>query len=98
MSISYEDVRRWNADGVETAATGLRGRRDKLIGLQDELDGARALPDWRGAAADTARQSLGTTRNNAEILVAELSAVVMALENASDDVTTLRSKVTNNDS
>ncbi|GLW90388.1 hypothetical protein [Actinokineospora globicatena] len=98
MSIGYDDVRTWDAEALDAAATNLRGRRDKLIGLQDELDDARRLPDWHGPAGERARNSLGDTRNNAEILIAELSAVERALQVASDDVTTLTSRVANNDS
>ncbi|GIF52099.1 hypothetical protein DFJ67_5684 [Asanoa ferruginea] len=98
MTVGYDDVRKWDAGAVDAAATELRGRRDKLIGLQDELDDARRLPDWHGAAGEGARTSLGVTRNNAEILVAELSAVERALLTASDDVTTLRNRVADNDS
>ncbi|GIH03900.1 hypothetical protein Rhe02_19670 [Rhizocola hellebori] len=98
MTISYADVRKWDANAVETAATDLHGRQYTLIGLQDELDDARRLPDWHGTAGEQARSSLGTTRNNAEILIAELAAVERALQNAADDVATLKSRVANNDS
>ncbi|GAA3034464.1 hypothetical protein [Actinokineospora globicatena] len=98
MTIGYDDVRTWDAEALDAAATNLRGRRDKLIGLQDELDDARRLPDWHGPAGERARNSLGDTRNNAEILIVELSAVERALQVASDDVTTLTSRVANNDS
>jgi hypothetical protein len=98
MTVSYDNVRRWDAEAVEMSATDLRGRQDKLIGLQDELDEARRLPDWRGTAGEGARRSLADTRNNAEILVAELSAVERALHSASDDVSALRSRVASNDS
>ncbi|WP_018685473.1 WXG100 family type VII secretion target [Actinokineospora enzanensis] len=98
MTTGYDDVRQWDADALDTSATNLRGRRDKLIGLQDELDDARKLPDWHGPAGERARNSLGETRNNAEILIAELSAVERAMQTASDDVSTLKSRVANNDS
>lgn len=98
MTVSYGDVRKWDAQAVDTSATNLQGRKNLLIGLQDELDDAKRLPDWHGAAADGARSSLGTTRNDAEILVAELAAVERALQNAADDVVTLRSRVSNSDS
>jgi hypothetical protein len=98
MTVSYDDVRKWDAGPVDRSAAELRGRRDKLIGLQDELDDARRLPDWRGVAGEGARKSLGDTRNNAEILVAELSAVEHALQTASDDVTVLKGRIANNDS
>jgi hypothetical protein len=98
MTAGYDDVRKWDAEALNTSATNLRGRRDKLIGLQDELDDARKLPDWHGTAGEGARSSLGDTRNKAEILTAELSAVEHALQNASDDVAALKTRVTNNDS
>ncbi|MGH3876849.1 MAG: hypothetical protein ACRDSK_07395 [Actinophytocola sp.] len=98
MTVGYHDVRRWNADELDTSATNLRGRRDQLIGLQDELDDARRLPDWHGTAGERARSSLGDTRNNAETLIAALSAVERALRNASDDVAALKTRVANNDS
>ncbi|MFI9503770.1 hypothetical protein [Nocardia sp. NPDC052566] len=98
MTIGYDDVRKWDAGALDTSATNLRGRRDTLIGLQDELDDARKLPEWHGPASDRARGSLGNTRNNAEILIAELSAVERALQDMSDDVSALQNRVTNNDS
>ncbi|WP_394361119.1 WXG100 family type VII secretion target [Amycolatopsis sp. SB7-3] len=98
MTVGYDDVREWDAEALHAAATNLGGRRDKLIGLQDELDDARKLPDWRGPAGERARDSLGDTRNKAEILIAELSAVERALQNASDDVSALKTRVANNDS
>jgi len=98
MSIRYDDVRRWDAQAIERAAANLQDRKDQLIGLQDELDDARRLPNWQGLAGQTARTSLETTRNNAEILVAELAAVERALRNAADDVEVLKTRVANNDS
>ncbi|QIS03043.1 hypothetical protein F5X71_12620 [Nocardia brasiliensis] len=97
MTIGYDDVRAWDAKALDTVAVTLRERRDKLIGLQDELDDARRLPDWHGPASERARGSLSDTRDNAEILTAELSAVERALKNASDDVAALRTRVANND-
>lgn len=98
MTVGYEDVRKWDAEALDASATNLRGRRDKLIGLQDELDDARRLPDWHGPAGKRARGSLGDTRNKAEILIAELSAVERASQSASDDVSALKTRVANNDS
>ncbi|MEO3743585.1 hypothetical protein [Plantactinospora sp. B5E13] len=98
MTVSYDDVRKWDAKALDTSATNLHGRKNKIIELQDELDDARKLPNWNGTAGENARNSLGTTRNNAEILVAELAAVERALQNAADDVHTLKNRVANNDS
>lgn len=98
MTVGYHDVRTWNADELDSSATTLRGKRDTLVGLQDELDNARKLPDWHGTAGENARNSLGDTRNRAETMIAELSAVDRALRDASDDVSALKTRVSNNDS
>lgn len=97
MTITYDDVRRWDDKPVDTAATDLHKRQYTLLGLQDELDDARRLPDWHGTAGEEARTSLGNTRDNAEILIAELAAVERALQNAADDVLALKSRVADND-
>ena len=65
MTAGYDDVRKWDAAALDKSAKDLRGRQDKLIALQDELDDARRLPDWHGPAGEGARKSLGGTRNNA---------------------------------
>ena len=70
-------------------------RATNLRGLQDELDNARRLPDWHGAAGENTRNALGDTRIKAETLIAELSAVERALQNASDDVSALKTRVSN---
>src|SRR5690349_20203274 len=98
MTVSYDHVRKWDDKALETSATGLHGRQYDLIGQQDELDDARKLPDWHGTAGEDARSSLGHTRNNAEILIADLAAVERALQNAADDVLALKSRIANNDS
>lgn len=98
MTITYDDVRQWDDKPVDTAAGDLHGRQHTLIGLQDELDDARRLADWHGTAGEQARTSLGNTRNNAEVLITELAAVERALQNAADDVVTLKTRVANNDS
>ncbi|WP_084655086.1 hypothetical protein [Nocardia altamirensis] len=98
MTVDYGNVRKWDAAALDTSATNLRGRRDKLIGLQDELDDARKLPGWHGDTGERARNSLGDTRNKAEVLTAELSAVERAMQSASDDVSALKARVVNNDS
>jgi hypothetical protein len=97
MTITYDDVRKWDDKPVDTAATDLHKRQYTLVGLQDELDDARRLPDWHGTAGEEARTSLGNTRDNAEILIAELAAVERALQNAADDVLALKSRVADND-
>ncbi|WP_410870898.1 hypothetical protein [Nocardia sp. A7] len=97
MTVGYDDVRKWDADAVDRVATNLYGRRDKLLGLQDELDDARKLPTWYGPASEKARSSLGDTRDKAEILIAQLSAVESALKNASDEAAALKTRVANND-
>ncbi|GAA1645005.1 hypothetical protein [Actinoplanes couchii] len=97
MTITYGDVRQWDSGALDTVADTLRGRQRKLVDLQDELDDAGRLPTWHGEAGATARSSLKATRNRAEILVAELSAVEQALRNAADETIGVRNRVADND-
>jgi hypothetical protein len=98
MTPSYHDVRRWNADALEGAAQQIRTHKDRLIGLEDELDQAFGPLLWHGAGAQAARDELKTIRDRAEHIVAEASTVQRALYDASDAVTALSHLVQETDS
>ncbi|GAA1305442.1 hypothetical protein [Saccharothrix xinjiangensis] len=89
MTLSYHDVRRWDADAIETTARSIRTRKDRLIGLEDELDRSFGPLLWHGDSATAARGELRAIRDRAEHLVAEASAVQRALHEASDAVADL---------
>ncbi|GAA3461261.1 hypothetical protein ACFFSW_28395 [Saccharothrix longispora] len=90
MVLSYGDVRRWDADGLEGAAQAIRRRKDLLIGLEDELVDSFGPLFWHGDGATAARGALAAIRDRAEHVVAEVGSVQRAIQEASDAVTALR--------
>ncbi|RKT55821.1 hypothetical protein [Saccharothrix australiensis] len=89
MTASYDEVRRWDAEALEDAAEVIRSRKDQLIGLQDELDGAFGPLLWHGGSATAARGALAAVKDRAEHLVAEAGSVQRALYEAADAVSAL---------
>ncbi|OLR91424.1 WXG100 family type VII secretion target [Actinokineospora bangkokensis] len=87
---SYAEIRTWDADGLEDVAQAVRGRKDRVLGLQDELDMSFGPLAWHGENAAGARDTLGTLRDRAEHVVAEAAHVQRALEQAADAVQELR--------
>jgi hypothetical protein len=90
MTLSYDDVRRWNVDVIENAADTIRSRKNQLVGLQDELDQSFGPLFWHGNSATAARDALAALKDRAEHMVAEAGAVQRALYNTSDAMITLR--------
>ncbi|GAA3011944.1 hypothetical protein [Actinokineospora diospyrosa] len=90
---TYADVRSWNAEALEDAAQAVRGRKERVLGLQDELDMAFGPLFWHGKNATAARTSLSGLRDRAEHVVAEAAHVQKALQDAADAVIELRRSV-----
>lgn len=87
---SYAEVRSWNPDAIEGAAQSVRGRKEQVLGLQDELDLSFGPLFWHGDSADHARGALSGLRDRAEHVVAEAAHVQKALQDAADAVIDLR--------
>ncbi|EWC60054.1 hypothetical protein UO65_4620 [Actinokineospora spheciospongiae] len=90
---SYADVRSWNADALEGVAQAVRGRKEQILGLQDELDMSFGPLFWHGENATNARGALSGLRDRAEHIVAEAAHVQKALQDAADAVDDLRRQV-----
>lgn len=90
---SYAEVRSWNPDAIEGAAQSVRGRKEQILGLQDELDLSFGPLFWHGESADEARRALSGLRDRAEHVVAEAAHVQKALQDAADAVIDLRRRV-----
>ncbi|MBM7776471.1 uncharacterized protein YukE [Actinokineospora baliensis] len=87
---SYAAVRSWNPDALEDAAQAVRGRKERILGLQDELDMSFGPLVWHGKNATGARGTLAGLRDRAEHTVAEAAHVQKALQDAADAVIELR--------
>lgn len=98
MTLSYHDVRRWNSDTLDTAATTIRTRKERLLALQDELRTAFGPLFWHGDSASAARDELARIKDRAEHVVAEAGTVQRAIYDASDAVISLKNQVMDIDS
>ena len=95
--VSYADVRRWNADRLDAVHGDLGKRRDDLINLQDELDGARNPDGWTGEAAQRSAEQHRGLLEEMRSLVAEVATVRAAVATAADDVAALKRRVDTTD-
>jgi len=93
MALTYGNVRDWDADAVDEAGNTVRKRKDRLLGLEDDLAATVVSWRWSGDAATAARQKIGTLNDRAEHFVAEASSVQRALYDASDGVRNLQHAV-----
>jgi hypothetical protein len=93
MALTYGDVRAWDADAVDEAGNTVRERKERLLGLEDDLAATAVSWRWDGDAATAARQEIRKLNDRAERLVAEASSVQRALYDASDGVRDLQHAV-----
>lgn len=93
MALTYGDVRNWDADAVDEAGNTVRKRKDRLLGLEDDLAATAVSWRWSGDAATAARQKIRKLNDRAEHVVAEASSVQRALYDASDGVRVLQHAV-----
>ncbi|WP_461152447.1 alpha/beta hydrolase [Saccharopolyspora tripterygii] len=91
--VDYADVRRWNGERLDAVHGELGKRRDRLVALQDELDGARNPDGWTGEAAQRAADQHRRLIDGMRSLVAEVATVRVAVAAAADDVTALARRV-----
>ncbi|MGH3799558.1 MAG: alpha/beta hydrolase [Pseudonocardiaceae bacterium] len=83
---SIGDIRAWRPDQLDSAFDALGVRRDRLIGLDDELAGARAPDGWTGEAASAATAAHDALSERARRIVAGIAAVRRAIGETSDAV------------
>ncbi|MGH3979144.1 MAG: alpha/beta hydrolase [Pseudonocardiaceae bacterium] len=88
--VSIGDIRTWRPDELDAAFDTLGSRRDTLIGLDDELAGARTPEGWTGDAASAAAAWHDTLSERARRIVAGIAAVRRATGETSDAVISLQ--------
>jgi uncharacterized protein YukE len=95
---SYGDIRNWNPDILNSAATALSNRVNDLVEHQGDLYKARHPSGWTGKAADGASASCQQLLDRMEDLVAAATAVRRAIDDTADRVTSLKHRVAEADS
>ncbi|MGH3938553.1 MAG: alpha/beta hydrolase [Pseudonocardiaceae bacterium] len=84
--VGISDIRTWRPVELDSAFDELSVRRDTLIGLDDELAGARAPGGWTGDAAAAAAAAHDALSERARRIVAGISAVRRATGETADAV------------
>ncbi|MGH3929353.1 MAG: alpha/beta hydrolase [Pseudonocardiaceae bacterium] len=84
--VGISDIRTWRPAELDSAFDDLSARRDTLIGLDDELAGARAPGGWTGDAAVAAAAAHDALSERARRIVAGISAVRRATGETADAV------------
>jgi hypothetical protein len=82
---SWAEVRQWKPDVIGQVGDHLAAQNRQVIGLQDELDGAKPV-GWTGEAAEAAANDLRARRQELEELAARLSAAVKVIDDTEQSV------------
>ena len=96
--VSLVDVRRWEPAALEEVFRSLGKRRDELVGLEDEIDGAKNPPDWEGPAAEPAAKRQAELTRSLRTLVAEIVTVRTAVGTAADEVEAIKRRIAETES
>lgn len=91
--VSFADVRRWKTDALEGVFNTLGKRRDDLVGLDDELQGARNPDGWTGQAADNSAKQHAELVADMRRLVAEVGGVRDAVGKAAEEVEQIKKRL-----
>ncbi len=83
--VTWADVSPWKADGIGQIGDHLAAQNRQVLGLQDELDGAKPA-GWAGEAAEAAAENLRARCQELEDLAARLSAAVKIIDDTEQAV------------
>lgn len=83
--VTWAEVSQWKADGIGQIGDHLAAQNRQVLGLQDEIDGAKPA-GWAGEAADAAAGNLRARCQELEDLAARLSAAVKIIDDTEQAV------------
>ncbi len=85
--VSIDDLLDWKPDTLGSVADALTSRRTSLVGLQDELDASEPPSTWVAGSAGRAHATHERLRLRLLDLAAEVSDVVVNLDDAATRIT-----------
>lgn len=91
MTLTVEDIDRWDAGAVREVAEAARSRATAACGAAGGLGGLPCLTSWGGRAATAAREAIARTRRDLEAHAAEAQTVADAADRAADAIEDLQS-------
>lgn len=84
--LTYEKLMSWRPDALSSTADQLNADRKRFIDLQDEIDQGKPPESWIGQAATSANSTYPRLSNDLNDLVAEVSPVIQALDDAASTI------------
>ncbi|WP_433871464.1 alpha/beta hydrolase [Saccharopolyspora sp. CA-218241] len=91
--VSLSEVRRWQPGALDQVHRSLGARQQELVGLDDELAGARNPDGWSGEAATASAERHRALVDGMRRIVAEITGVRGAVARASDEVEAIKRKL-----
>ncbi|MGH3858079.1 MAG: DUF6973 domain-containing protein, partial [Actinokineospora sp.] len=82
---TWAEIRQWQPDVIGQVGDHLAAQNKLVVGLQDELDGAKPV-EWTGEAAEAGDNDLRARRQALEELAARLSAAVKIIDDTERSV------------
>ncbi len=93
MTVSVEDIDRWDAGDVREVFNAARSRAEAAFEAADGIAELPAFGTWGGEAAEAAKESIGQTRKDLDAHGQEALAVAKAAGKAADDIESVKSKL-----
>lgn len=93
MTVSIEDIDRWDSGDVREVFNASRSRAEAAFEASDGIAELPAFGTWGGDAADAARESIGQTRRDLDAHGNEALAVAQAARKAADDIDAVKSSL-----
>lgn len=93
MTLSLEDVERWNPRQIDQVASAAAARARSSGDQARELSNLSVCADWDGDASDAAKSALSQTRTKLELSAQEAFMVALGAQRASGDVDVVKNKL-----
>lgn len=93
MTVSVEEIDRWDAGDVREVFHATRSRAEAAFEAADGIAELPAFGSWGGEAAEAAEGSIGQTRKDLDAQGNEALAVARAADRTADDIESLKSRL-----
>lgn len=91
MTLTVDEIDRWDAGAVREVADAARSRAAAAHAAAEGLAGLPCLTSWGGRAADAARDAITRTRADLQAAAAEATLVAAAAEHAAEAIERVQS-------
>ena len=91
MTVSVEEIDRWDAGDVREVFHATRSRAEAAFEAADGIENLPAFGTWGGSASEAAKEAIGRTRQDLDAHGNEALAVARAASKAADDIEQVKS-------